>query len=90
MNFRPLPRAALILLLLCLSGGFARPAPADEVNQLTPAELAEGWILLFDGESLFGWQSDSKANWHVAHGSITATRESRACCTRPARLATLS
>ena len=42
--------ALLTLLLLCgpiWAGGESRP------TALTPEELAEGWILLFDGESLF-------------------------------------
>jgi hypothetical protein len=24
-------------------------------NTLTPKEIADGWLLLFDGESTFGW-----------------------------------
>src|SRR6516165_784209 len=39
---------------------------ADETkaNTLTPKEIADGWILLFDGETTFGWKSDGevKAN----------------------------
>lgn len=34
---------------------------------------AEGWIDLFDGESLFGWHSsDEGINWSVENGAITA------------------
>ncbi len=40
---------------------------------LSPAEIADGWIELFDGESLFGWQSTSNANWRVENGEIVAT-----------------
>ncbi|NQT12598.1 MAG: DUF1080 domain-containing protein, partial [Planctomycetes bacterium] len=46
------------------------PALAAEPNTLTPEELAEGWILLFDGESLFGWRAASEANWAVEDGVI--------------------
>lgn len=51
------------------------PCPAAEAlpNQLTPAELAEGWILLFDGQTTFGWQATSQANWQVADGAITVS-----------------
>ena len=47
-----------VLLVLSLS----LPCPAEEANPntLTPKEIAEGWILLFDGESAFGWDVASK------------------------------
>ena len=38
---------------------------------LTPRELADGWIALFDGESLFGWEPGSKANWRIEESAIT-------------------
>lgn len=37
---------------------------------LTDAELAEGWISLFDGETLFGWTAANEANWRVEAGTI--------------------
>lgn len=37
---------------------------------LTANELKEGWIALFDGESLFGWTPHSKADWKVHNGAI--------------------
>ncbi len=40
---------------------------------LTAEELADGWISLFDGETLFGWQAQSKANWAVEDGRITVS-----------------
>ncbi|NLX97030.1 MAG: DUF1080 domain-containing protein [Rhodopirellula sp.] len=46
---------------------------AAEPNSLTPEEIAEGWILLFDGESLFGWKKAGNADWKVADGAITAS-----------------
>jgi hypothetical protein len=48
-------------------------APAAGRNTLTPDEQAAGWLLLFDGESLFGWQPTSKADWKVADGVISVT-----------------
>jgi hypothetical protein len=29
-------------------------------NTLTPKEIVEGWILLFDGETTFGWDADCR------------------------------
>jgi len=42
-------------------------------SPLTPAELAAGWISLFDGESLYGWQAGSEADWKVQDGTITVS-----------------
>ncbi|MCA9202342.1 MAG: DUF1080 domain-containing protein, partial [Planctomycetales bacterium] len=32
--------------------------------------LAAGWVALFDGETLFGWEKGSDANWRVESGVI--------------------
>lgn len=37
---------------------------------LEAGELADGWISLFDGQTLFGWQSHAEANWRVEEGAI--------------------
>jgi Domain of Unknown Function (DUF1080) len=42
----------------------------DPPKVLSAAELAEGWIALFDGETLFGWKAHSKADWQVKNGAI--------------------
>ena len=42
----------LALLALCL---LTSPAPAADPVPLTPKQLADGWVKLFDGESTFGW-----------------------------------
>ncbi len=46
---------------------------ADDLNTLSPAELDDGWILLFDGQTDYGWQAGSKANWKVADGVISVS-----------------
>ena len=47
--------------------------PAVTDNAVSREQAAEGWISLFDGETLFGWQSnDESVNWKVADGAITA------------------
>src|SRR3954470_3240522 len=40
---------------------------------LTDAELADGWIALFDGQTLVGWTPASKADWQVKDGAIVVT-----------------
>jgi hypothetical protein len=60
----------------------AAPVAASEVSEditspvteaprpLADVELAQGWVSLFDGETLFGWTSANEANWRVADGAI--------------------
>ena len=55
-----------------------QPAVAEQVIEAPPAllsqdEIAAGWISLFDGQSLFGWQAHSKADWQVQDGAIAVT-----------------
>lgn len=48
------------------------PAP-PYFNPLTPEQAAEGWISLFDGQTLYGWESNAPdVNWSVQEGAITA------------------
>lgn len=60
--------AAVLLLAI------GNRAEAETLNTLSPAEIADGWILLFDGSTLFGWKASSKADWQVVDGTITASQ----------------
>jgi hypothetical protein len=51
----------LLTPLLILATGTVRADDTPKPNALSPAEIAEGWLLLFDGESTFGWKSDGDA-----------------------------
>jgi len=64
----------VLVILVGAAGGF--PARGAE-NALTPEELAEGWILLFDGQTLFGWQPAGKADWKASDGVISASQGER-------------
>jgi hypothetical protein len=45
-------------------------------------ELDQGWVRLFDGQSLFGWENAGNANWRVEEGAITADQgETGLLCT---------
>ena len=54
--------AFLMLLISCLAFG--------QANTLTPAEKAEGWVLLFNGKDLSGWSEQGKAKWRVEDGIL--------------------
>ena len=55
----------LTLPLLARAAG-AEKAPAA----LTPKEIADGWILLFDGETTYGWNEAGGSRWTVAKGML--------------------
>ena len=50
---------ATLALLMLASPTFAADKPKP--NTLTPKEIADGWVLLFDGETTFGWKIDGAA-----------------------------
>lgn len=72
MIANPLRFARIGLVSLALLA-FAQPARAAEPNTLSPEEVADGWILLFDGETLFGWRPATQVDWQVVDGAITAS-----------------
>lgn len=36
-------------------------ADVSKANALTPQEIADGWLMLFDGETTYGWQAEGDA-----------------------------
>lgn len=56
--------AAVAAAVLAWGGVAGAAAP------LTDEELAEGWIALFDGGSLFGWDRLGSSEWAVEDGAI--------------------
>ncbi|MEP6992183.1 MAG: DUF1080 domain-containing protein [bacterium] len=54
------------------------PTSMSAPNTLTPAEVADGWTLLFDGTSMAAWRGYKRADvpegWHVAAGTITKSQ----------------
>ncbi|MFW6124707.1 MAG: 3-keto-disaccharide hydrolase [Pirellulales bacterium] len=63
-------RSLIALSASLLTLGPAAALPADELNTLSQRELDDGWILLFDGQTLFGWSASSQADWSVEDGAI--------------------
>ena len=71
--------ALRMTLVCCLMFGIAPALLAAEPdaaapNTLTPDEIADGWILLFDGETKFGWQATSDADWTVSDGVLSVSQ----------------
>jgi len=63
------PTLRLFTASLCL---FASALAAADLkpNTLTPQEVSDGWLLLFDGESTFGWAPRGDAKWAAADGAL--------------------
>ena len=51
----------------------AYEATADQLlaARLPLEETSQGWIRLFDGHTLFGWEIAGRSNWRIEDGSIT-------------------
>ncbi|MDR0795582.1 MAG: DUF1080 domain-containing protein [Tannerella sp.] len=64
----------LVIASVMLSVGLG--SCADQQNTLTPEEIAAGWTLLFDGETLNGWRdfkgTEVTAPWVVEKGTLAA------------------
>jgi hypothetical protein len=58
----------LLLSLFAVAGADDDPKPKP--NTLTAKEVADGWLLLFDGESTFGWKALDDSKWTVTEGML--------------------
>jgi hypothetical protein len=54
-------RLPVCLCAVLLAAGPLRADDTPKPNTLTPKEVADGWLLLFDGETTFGWKIDGDA-----------------------------
>ena len=68
-------RTCVVALVLILTGA-AHAADEPKPNMLTPKEIADGWLLLFDGESTFGWKAGDGVS--VKDGSLKVEASDRA------------
>jgi len=73
LKHRQFPAIPIILLTLAMSAALPAATGFAQTPRLAPEEIEEGWISLFDGESLFGWKQVTKTDWKVVDGTIQAT-----------------
>ena len=66
------PRLTIRFATLCIVAVNGRCMGQDH-NHLTPQEQADGWLQLFDGETLFGWRIAGEADFAVVDGTIRVT-----------------
>lgn len=61
----------IIALALLAAAALAQPAPS--VEPLSPAQIADGWLRLFDGETTWGWQPRGTSEWSIDGASLRAS-----------------
>ena len=49
------------------------PPVTEAPRPLSDEQLADGWISLFDGATLYGWKNNNGANWQVENGAIVVS-----------------
>ncbi|MCA9236084.1 MAG: DUF1080 domain-containing protein [Planctomycetales bacterium] len=62
--------AALLAAAHLTAVARAETTAAEAPQLLAPELIAAGWLQLFDGQTLFGWQPTGDANWRVEEGAI--------------------
>jgi hypothetical protein len=71
----PLRGAPLALAMFLAGAGFSIMTAQQDANMLTAAEKADGWRLLFDGESTKGWRGfrteTPPAGWKAVDGTLS-------------------
>ena len=68
-----------MLFLLSCESRETPPPPSDSgaeaaapPNTLSPEEVGQGWILLWDGVTTFGWEAMGEAEWQIGNGVLSA------------------
>lgn len=74
MGYFSVPFAASVSFLTSVSILTSCATSAEPAALLPVDLLQQGWIQLFDGQTLFGWQAGSEVNWRVEEGAIVADR----------------
>ena len=72
-------RTTLAFLFALLASGPAFADDKPKPNTLTPKEIADGWLMLFDGETTFGWKIDGDAE--VKDGALVLGKGKKTAAT---------
>src|SRR5215212_12165500 len=68
-------KLTVALVVLLAASAFALRASAGQMPQLSAAEKADGFKLMFDGKSLAGWRGykteTPSQRWHVENGVLS-------------------
>ena len=59
-----------LVLLFCVTLPCQAQGDKAKPNTLTPKEIADGWILLFDGETTFGWTGNAVSQPKIVDGAL--------------------
>lgn len=78
---RPRHYGTLVAILGLLWGSTLVSAYSNDDFGPTPGlskdQIADGWLSLFDGETLYGWKAVTQANWRVVDGTIEVSEGDR-------------
>lgn len=55
--------------------------------KLSDEVLDQGWVRLFDGQTMMGWQNNSSANWRIEEGVLVADQGEQGLLTTTSRWA---
>jgi hypothetical protein len=80
---RILPLLLAVACFTSLAADQPKPKEPSETEpkwpKLTPDQLADGWINLFDRETLVGWKNCEDAKWSVKGNHLVAPRAGESC-----------
>ena len=71
-------RRLLFLTALLLAFGPLSAAEHSRPARLPEKEITDGWLLLFDGESTFGWHAVNDSKYTISLGMIAPQADSKA------------
>ncbi|MBM3335539.1 DUF1080 domain-containing protein [Candidatus Sumerlaeota bacterium] len=60
-----------VVVAFAATGSRAFGAEAEQKYSLSPSQAAEGWLMLFDRESTYGWAARGDYKWKVENGILT-------------------
>jgi hypothetical protein len=63
-------RTLIAFVLVLALASSARAGDTTKPNTLTPQEAGDGWLLLFDGETSFGWKCQQTDKMSVKNGVL--------------------